>query len=100
MRHHIGAALLLAGLAACAMPGDRGAGVAQNPYHACEQQGHAHGTAAFGECLERTIAERCAGAGAPAGSPGFAACARRFDDVVLVTRHLDLRGYRLFGEVN
>ena len=99
MRHRIGALALLLALAACA-PGWPGQEVADNPYHACHAAGIAYASEGFEDCLERSVAERCSAAGAPPGSPAFEGCARRFEDAILVAQALELRGYRLFGEVN
>ena len=98
MRHHLGLALVPLVLAGCGSV-ERPVSTAQNPHHYCQPR-HNFGTPAFEDCIETTIAERCAAQGRPPESPGFDACATDFREAVFLTQQLEIRGYRLFTEAN
>ncbi len=98
MRHHIGLAVALLALGGCTAA-ERSGHVAQNPHHACQQRVE-FGTPAFDQCIETAIAERCAAQGHPPGAPTFEACDARFRENIFLTQQLEIRGYRLFTEIN
>lgn len=99
MRHHVLPWALLLGLGACAAD-DGPVRATAGPERTCQQQEGVGAGEPFDECIERLIAERCALAGHPAGSPAAAACAEQFRRTIFTARQMELRGFRPFTEVN
>jgi hypothetical protein len=94
MRHHL--VILAAGalLLGCTSS-DPAVRSAANPYHACHAQGIPYGSPELQDCIEQRIVAQCTTGGHAEGSSDYERCERSLRDVVLVTRNMELWGYRL-----
>jgi len=96
MRHHL--VILAAGalLIGCTSS-DPAVRTAANPYHACHAQGIPYGSAELQDCIDQRIVAQCT-TEHPEGTPEFARCERSLRDVVLVTRNMEIWGYRTLDQ--